>query len=222
MRRLRLTPLRLAAAVVLGSAACTGVGYAASLGLATQQLHAWGQTLTKASCNQSSTTADDTYVSQQHAATVEGSPSIPSTLTVAGSTHSQADYAFITFSLSGCSLPTTAGADSSTLTLYVTSAGGDTISLYPVTSSWSSSTLNWNGVSSLTIGSTATTSFTPAAAGFYTVTVTADVDAAIKAGALYGWELRDTTTSGTATTSIASSTYTTSADRPSLALSYEK
>ena len=61
MHRFRLTPLRLAAAILVGSLACTGVAFAASLGIGTNKLHAWGQTLTKASCNQTSTTEDDTF-----------------------------------------------------------------------------------------------------------------------------------------------------------------
>jgi hypothetical protein len=52
------------------------------------------------------------------------------------------------------------------------------------------------------------------------VTVTADVDAAIKAGALRGWELR--ATSGTATVAIGAAENGTAANRPSMTLSYEK
>jgi phage tail sheath gpL-like len=106
------------------------------------------------------------------------------------------------------------------LTVRVTTAGADTISLFPVTSSWSSSTLNWNGVSGLTIGSTATGTFSASTTGNKTVTVTADVDAAIKAGALWGWELR--ATSGTAIVAIGAAENGTPANRPSMTLSYEK
>jgi len=49
----------------------------------------------------------------------------------------------------------------------------------------------------------------------FTFTVTADVDAAIKAGVLWGWEIQDT--SGTATTVISSTI-----NPPSLSISYEK
>jgi phage tail sheath gpL-like len=130
------------------------------------------------------------------------------------------DYAFIRFNLSGCSIPTTGGADSAVLTVRVTTAGADTISLFPVTSSWSSSTLNWNGVSGLTIGSTATGTFSASTTGNKTVTVTADVDAAIKAGNLWGWELR--ATSGTAIVAIGAAENGTAGNRPSMTLSYEK
>jgi phage tail sheath gpL-like len=106
------------------------------------------------------------------------------------------------------------------LTVRVTTTGADTISLFPVISNWSSSTLNWNGVSGLTIGSTATGTFSASSNGNKTVTVTADVDAAIKAGTFWGWELR--VTSGTATVAIGAAENGTAANRPSMTLSYEK
>lgn len=214
--RLRLTPLRLAVAVLVGVVACTGVAYAASLGVSSGKLFAWSQTLTKASCDQTSTTEDDTFVQQASATKTNASAT---TLTISGKAN-QAQYAFIRFDLSGCSLPTTAGADSAALTVTVTTTAPDTISLYPVYTTWSSSTLNWNGVSGLTIGSTATTSFVPSKKQAYTLTVTADVDAAIKAGALYGWVLKDT--SGGGAPAIASANNGTAGSRPSMTLAYEK
>jgi hypothetical protein len=217
MRRLVIKPSRLAAATAAGILASTGVAYAASLGLGSNKLHAWSQTLTKATCNQTSTTADDTYVQQALPTSTSGGTA--TTLTISPVAAAQ-DYAFIRFNLSGCSLPTTGGADSAALSVYVTSSGSDTISLFPVYTSWSSSSLNWNGVSSLTIGSTATTSFSASSTGSVTVTVTADVDAAIKAGNLWGWELR--ATSGTAIVAIGASENSTSARRPSMTLSDEK
>jgi hypothetical protein len=215
--RRRLTPLRLCAALVVGSFACGSVAYAASLGLGTKKLHAWSQTLTKGTCNQTSTTADDTYVQQALPTSTAGGTA--TTLTISPVAAAQ-DYAFIRFNLSGCSLPTTAGADSAVLTVRVTTAGADTISVFPVTSSWSSSTLTWNGVSGLTIGSTATGTFSASTTGNKTVTVTADVDAAIKAGTLWGWELR--ATSGTAIVAIGAAENGTALNRPSMTLSYEK
>jgi hypothetical protein len=216
MRRFRLTPLRLAAAIVLGSLCFTGVAYAASLGLGSNKLSVWSKALTKGTCNQNFMTADDTYVDQSSPSTTFGSSMTLSIGGKAGATQ----YGFIRFDLSGCSVPTTGGADSASLTLNVTSAGKDTISLFPVFSSWSSSTLTWNGVAGLTVGTTATTSFTPLAIGSFTVPVTAGVDAAIKAGTLWGWELVDT--SGTKTTMIASAEAMMMPQRPSMTLSYEK
>ncbi len=217
MRRFRLTPLRLVAVVFVAVPASAGVAYAASLGLGSKQLHAWSQTLTKGTCNQTSTTADDTYVQQALPNSTAGGTA--TTLTISPVAAAQ-DYAFIRFNLSGCSLPTTAGADSAVLTVRVTTAGNDTISVFPVTSSWSSSTLNWNGVAGLTIGSTATGTFSASSTGNKTVTVTADVDAAIKAGTLWGWELK--ATSGVAIVAIGAAENGTAANRPSMTLSYEK
>lgn len=217
MSRLRFLPLRLAAAIGIGSLACVGVVYAASLGLSSNKLFAWGQTLTKGTCNQTSTTADDTYVQQASPTSTAGATA--TTLSISPTAGSQR-YAFIRFNLSGCAIPTTGGADSAVLTVNVRTAGADTVSLFPVTSSWSSSTLTWNGVSGLTIGSTATGSFSASTTGAKTVTVTADVDNAIKAGTLWGWELR--ATSGTATVAIGAAENLTAANRPSMTLGYEK
>lgn len=217
MRPFCITPLRLAAGILLGSLTVGGAAYAGSIGLASNSLHAWAQTLTKATCNQTSTTADDTFVQQASPNSTTGGTA--TTLTIKPTAGSQ-DYAFIRFDLSGCSLPTTGGADSAVLTVRVTTAGADTISLFPVTSSWSSSTLNWNGLGALAVGSTATGTFSASSTGNKTVTVTADVDNAVKAGTLWGWELRATT--GTATVAIGSSQNGTAANRPSMTLSDEK
>jgi hypothetical protein len=216
MRR-RRTLLRLIVLVVVASTSSAGVAYAASLGLSSAKLYAWGQTLTKGTCNQTSATADDTYVRQ--AAPTSTSGGTDTSLTIGGAAGSQ-NYAFIRFDLGGCALPTTAGADGANLTLSVTSKSNDTISVFPVYSSWNSSTLNWNGLGGLTIGATATTTFVPSSPGAVTVPVTADVDAAIKAGTLWGWELRDT--SGTATSAVGSSENNAAGKRPAMTLSYEK
>jgi hypothetical protein len=217
MRRFRLTPLRLLAAIVLAGLASTGVAYAASLGLSSKKLHVWSQTLTKGTCNQTAATADDTWVQQAAPNSITGGTD--TTLTISGAAGSQ-DYAFLRFDLSGCALPTTAGADSAVLTLTVTAKSNDTISLYPVYSSWSSSTLNWAGLAGLTVGSNATTTFVPSSTGAITVPVTADVDDAIKAGTLWGWELRDT--SGTSNCAIGAAENPATGKRPSMTLSYEK
>ncbi|HEY2311934.1 MAG TPA: DNRLRE domain-containing protein [Gaiellaceae bacterium] len=219
MRRFRLTPLRLVAAIVLGSLCFAGVAYAASLGLGTNKLFAWSQTLTKGSCNQTSTTADDTYVQQMSPTSTSGATA--TTLTITGGTTGQ-NIGLIRFNLNGCSLPTTGGADSSVLSLDVTTASSDTLALYPVTSSWSSSTLTWNGYAGLTVSSTASATFT-GTAGVHTFTLTGDVDNAIKAGALWGWAIKDNTGGGPASNAkIASAENATVANRPSLTLSYEK
>jgi hypothetical protein len=217
MHSFRRTLIAIAIAIVVATGTSIGVGYAASLGLGSNQLHAWSQTLTKGTCNQTSTTAQDTYVQQANPTSTAGGTD--TNLMIAGAAGSQ-DYAFIRFDLSGCALPTTAGADSATLTLTVTTKSNDTISVFPVYSSWSPSTLNWNGLGGLTIGAAATTTFVPSSPGAVNVPVTADVDAAIKAGTLWGWELRDT--SGTATAAVGSSKNNATGKRPSMTLSYEK
>jgi hypothetical protein len=217
VRHFHITPLRLGTAVVLGALASGGIAYAASFGVASNKLHAWSQTLTKGTCNQTSATANDTWVQQANPLSTAGGTD--TTLTIRPTAGSQ-DLAFIRFDLSGCGLPTTAGADNASLSVFVTNNGNDTISLFPVYSSWSSSTLTWNGVGGLTIGSTATTSFSASSNGATTVTVTADVDAAIKAGTLWGWELR--ATSGTATVAIGASENNAAGKRPSMTLSYER
>jgi hypothetical protein len=208
---------RLVIAIAVATSISVGMASAASLGLGSNQLHAWSQTLTKAACNQTSTTADDTYVQQGLPTSTTGGTA--TTLTISPVAAAQ-DYAFIRFNLSGCSLPSTGGADSAVLTVRVTTSGSDTISLFPVTSTWSSSTLTWNGVAGLTIGSTATGTFSASTTGSKTVTVTADVDAAIKSGTLWGWELR--ATSGTAVVAIGAAENATSTNRPSMTLSDEK
>jgi hypothetical protein len=211
------TLVRLTVLVVVGVLTSAGIGYAASLGLSSKMLHVWSQTLTKGTCNQTSSTADDTYVQQASPNSITGGTD--TTLTIGGAGGSQ-DYAFIRFDLTGCSLPTTAGADSAVLTLTVTSKSNDTISVFPVYSSWSSATLTWNTLGGVTIGATATTTFVPSSTGALTVPVTADVDTAIKAGTLWGWELRDT--SGTNTSAVGSADNNAAAKRPSMTLSYEK
>jgi hypothetical protein len=217
MRHFSITPLRLAAGVLMGSLTISGAAYAGSIGLASKSLHVWTQSLTKATCNQTSTTADDTYVQQALPTSTAGRTA--TTLTISPVAAAQ-DYAFVRFDLSGCSLPTTGGADNAVLTVRVTTAGADTISVFPVTSSWSSSTLTWNGLSGLSVGSTATGTFSASTTGNKTVTVTADVDTAIKAGTLWGWELR--ATSGTAIVAIGASENASSTNRPSMTLSDEK
>lgn len=219
MRRVRSIPLRVVVAIVIGSGVSVGVAYAASLGLGSNKLFAWSQTLAKGTCPQTSSTADDTYVQQSSPTSTAGGTS--TTLSVTNSV-TAANNAFIRFNLAGCGLPTTAGADSATLTLVVTNAAsGHTISVFPVYSSWSSSTLNYTNSLLLTVGSTATTTFA-STTGTKTLTVTADVDAEIKAGAFWGWELKDVATGTSGTTKIGAVENNTASNRPSMTLSYEQ
>ena len=220
MRGPRITRTRLALA--LGACTLAGVGVAAAATLpAIASAKLWGgsQTLTKTTCSLGASAEDATWIDQAHPTQTNGGSS---TLSVQNNSN-KVQIAFIRLSLSSCALPTTGGADAATLTVTVTAATNTkhTISLYPVYSSWSGSSLTWSSAQSLTIGSTATTSFANST-GSHALTVTADVDAAIKAGALWGWELVDTAGGNTSTTAIASASYPASSYRPSLSLSYEK
>jgi hypothetical protein len=212
MTRFRRTPLRLAAAIVVAFCVSAGVAYAASLGLTSNKLHAWSQTLTKGTC---SPTESDAEIDQGSPNTNFGNQSSETVL----SKTSGNSYVLVGFDVAGspCSLPTAAGADSAVLTITVTSTfkGPDTISAYAITSAWSASTVTWNTMPLYG----ATPDFTFSGAGTYTFTVTARVDAGIKSGAFYGWMLVDTTGTNNATTVIAGHP---SAQAPSIALNYEK
>ncbi len=212
MRRLRLKPLRLVAAIVVGSFSFAGVAYAASLGLASKQLHVWSQTLTKGSC---SPAESDAEIHANSPNTNFGNQSSETVL----SKNNGNDYVLIGFDPKGapCSLPTTAGADSALLTFTVTGTfkGPDTISAYPITSAWDPSTVTWNTMP--TYGSTP--DFTFAGTGTDAITVTATFDSNIKSGGVYGWMLIDTTGNNNATTTIAGHG---ASQAPSIALNYEK
>jgi hypothetical protein len=215
MRRLRLTPLRLTALLPAIALAFAGVAYAASLPLASAHLFASTQSLAKATCG---STTYDTWVNHASPTQNNGNAATVTIRNTAGSER----YAFVRFDIGGCGLPRTAGADSATLTLDVTAATrtNHTISLYPVFTSWNE-TLNWNGLGGLTIASQPTASFTTTT-GSHTLTVTGDLDNAIKAGAFWGWELVETAGSGNNTTTIASSENGTASSRPSLSLTVER
>lgn len=212
MRRLRITRLRLAAAILLGSLSFAGVAYAASLGLSSRPLYAGSQALTKGSCNP---VESDAEIDASNPNTNFGNQAAQTVV----SKNSGNAYVLIGFdpAASPCTLPATAGADSAALTLTVTSTfrGPDTISAYPITSAWSASTVTWN--TRPTFGSTP--DFTFSGAGTYTFTVTAALDAGIKSGAFRGWMLVDTTGANNVTTTIAGHA---SAQAPSTALGYEK
>jgi hypothetical protein len=211
--RLRITPLRLAAAIGIGLLLTAGVAYAASLGIASKKLHAWSQTLSKGTC---SPAESDAEVRANNANRNFGGQSAEQ---IRYKNNGSNWYVLVGFDLAGspCSLPTSGGADSAVLTIRVTATtkGPDTISAYPITSAWDASTVTWNTMP--THGSTPDFSF--AGAGTYTFTVTAAIDGGIKNGAFYGWMLVDTTGTNNATTTIAGEG---SGQNPSIALSYEK
>jgi len=222
VRRLRPTPRRIAVLLAATVGVGAGVAYAATLSVGSWHLWAGSQTLTKSTCTLTGTTSTtDTDVVQANPNTANGTGT---TMLVKSNSTSQ-DWSFVRFDLSSCAIPTTGGADSATLTLFITSAPASnrTITVTPVLSSWSN-TLTWNTAQTLTYGSPATTSFTTGTTNntAKSATVTVDVDALIKSSsANFGWRLSDSG-SGNATTTFATSDNGTAARRPQLVINVEK
>jgi len=222
VRRFRLTPRRVAVVLAATVGIGAGAAYAATLSVGSWHLWAGSQTLTKGICTLAGTTqSTDTYVTQ---ATPGGTNGSATTMLVRSNSGSQ-DWSFVSFDLSSCSLPTSGGADTATLTLFITSAPSSsrTISVTPVLSSWSESGLSWTAAQSLSYGST-TTSFTTGTANNVSrsATVTVDVDALIKnPSSRFGWRLNDGG-SGNQTTTFASSENGTASRHPQLVINYEK
>ena len=220
MRRLRLTPRRVAILLAATVGVGAGVAYAATLSVGSWHLWAGSQTLTKSTCTLQPATTD-TYVTQ---ATPGGSNGSATTMLVRSNSGS-ADWSFVSFDLSSCAIPTTGGADTATLTLFITTAPASnrTITVTPVLTTWSPATLTWNVAQTLSYGS-ATTTFTTGTTNntAKSATVTVDVDALIKnSSANFGWRLSDT--GGTsATTTFATSENANAARRPQLVINYEK
>jgi hypothetical protein len=216
VRRLRPTPARIALLLAATVVAGLGTAYATTLSASSSKLWGGQQTLKKNTCIFN--TASDTWVDQANPTATHASGDL-SVSDRGGSVRE----ALVTFDLSSCGLPTTAGADSATLTLNLTSStrSNHTISVYPVSSAWSPSTLTWNGLSGLTVGSTPTTTFA-SSTGAKTIVVTAQVDAAIKSGALWGWLLVDTAGPSTSTSTFASAENSNTSNRPYLTVTYER
>lgn len=212
MRRIVLI---LVATVAIG----TGVGFAATLSVGSNHLWAGSQTLTKGACTV--TGALDTSVNEASPTTTGGTAT---TLSVVPDTGSRS-WAFLDFDLSSCALPTTAGADSATLSLYVTNAPQHsfTLTLAQVNSAWSNA-LTWNGAQSLSYAAATTTSTVGTSTGVWVnFTVTADVDDFIKGLANNGWRIVSSGTTHNVnqdTTAFSSSEATT--NKPKLVINYEK
>jgi hypothetical protein len=218
LRRFRLTPRRVAILLAATVGVGAGVAYAATLSVTSWHLWAGSQALTKAPCTVQPATAD-TYVTQATPNGTNGSATTMLTRTNNGGV----DWTFIRFDLTSCAIPTTGGADTATLTLFITSTpAGRTITVTPVLTSWTTS-LTWTAAQSLSYGSP-TNTFTTGTTGntAKAVTVTVDVDSWIKnPSANFGWRISDTG-SGNATTTFASSENGTTANRPKLVINYEK
>jgi hypothetical protein len=193
-----------------------GTGFAATLSVGSHHLWAGTQSLTKSTCTV--TTATDTYVDENKATTTNGSAA---TMSVQPDT-SKRQYSLVSFDLSGCSLPTTAGADTATLKLVVTSApnASRTLTVTPITSTWSGST-TWNTQPSYAATATTTIASGTTNGATLSIPVTIDVDGWIKGGTNYGWRIADLGTPASKDTTTFATTDATS-NKPQLVINYEK
>lgn len=204
----------LAALTVAGA----GIAYAATLNVGST--HLWGgtQTLTKSSCTLSPSL--DTFVNEASTSQTNGTAA---TLDVIPDTGSR-KYSYVQFDMSSCSIPTTGGADSATLSVYVANApkGPLTLSASRVTSAWSNAT-TWTTqpTTAAATDSKATGTTNGVVISF---TVTADVDAFIKGtSSNYGWRLTESGTLQNATKDLAQlSSGDAAVNKPQLVINYEK
>jgi hypothetical protein len=218
--RLRLLTILAAATVGIGSASA----YAATLGVGSWHLWTGSQTLTKATCTVTGSTAiNDTYVQE---ASPNANNANTTTAIIRSSTSGSREWMFIRFDLTSCALPTTAGADTATMKLVVktTPATARTLTVTPTLSTWAE-TLTWNQAQSVAYGGAATTTFSTGTTNGATlnVPVTIDIDALIKSStANFGWRISDAGASSTSTTTFNTVEATTAALRPQLVINYEK
>lgn len=211
---------RIVLLVVATLAIGTGVGFAATLGIGSDHLWAGSQSLTKGTCTVTGAAAD-TYVNEASKTSSYGN-----TTTLDANPDNNAErWPFLRFDLSSCALPATAGADSATLSLYVSNAPGSafTLSLAKVNSSWSTS-LTWNAAQSLVYSAdTDTTTVGKSSGVWVSFTVTADVDDFIKGGTNNGWRIVESgTTHGTNKDLTQFSSSNASSNKPKLVIDYEK
>jgi hypothetical protein len=213
---------RLALLLVLTLAASTTTAFAATLSVSSWHLWVGSQVLTKGQCTLSGTpSTTDTYVDEQNASSSFGGST---TLAVSPKSGKQ-DWAFVRFDLSSCSIPSTGGADSATLTVTITGAPSSsrTIDVSTVASTWNGS-LTWTGAQSLAYGGSVGSFTTGTTSGVTrSVTVTADIDALIRNGsASFGWRLSEASSSANVTTLLGSAENATAANRPQLVINYAK
>jgi hypothetical protein len=213
---------RLVLLLALTVAASTTTAFAATLNVSSWHLWAGSQTLTHSSCTLSGTSSTtDTYVDEQSTTSSFGGAT---TLTVSPKSGKR-DWAFVRFDLSSCSIPSTGGADSATLTVTLTTAPGSsrTIDVTTVGTTWSGSS-TWNNAQSFSYGSVVG-SFSTGTTSNVTksVTVTADVDALIRNGsASFGWRLDDPGATANVAASFGAAENATAANRPQLVINYVK
>ena len=195
--------------------------YGATVAVGAWHLWSGSQTLTKGTCTVSGSSATtDTYVDSSHASNNFGT----ATTLLTKPDANQTLWTFIRFDLSSCNLPTTGGADSATLKLFLNPAPnpGRTLTIAPVLSSWAQ-TLTWTQAQSLTYGA-ATTTFATGNSNSVTLSipVTVDVDALFtSSSANYGWRISDGGGAAGGDKATFASTDAGS-NGPQLVISYEK
>jgi hypothetical protein len=221
-RRLHPTPRRVAVLLSATVGIGVGVAYAASLTVGSWHLWAGSQTLSKATCTLSgSAVANDTYVDQANANTNYGTAT---TMLVKPDTNAK-QWALIHFDISSCTIPSTGGADTATLKLYMNNAPNQnrTLTVTPVLTAFTATTVTWTQAQSLSYGST-TTTFTTGTTDGVTVSipVTINVDALIKnSSAIYGWRISDGGSSAS-NDQTSFNTLNASSNLPQLVINYEK
>jgi hypothetical protein len=209
------------AALTLG--VTTSVAYAATLTVSSWHLWAGSQTLTKTTCTVTGAQID-TYV-DQNAATTSFGAAATLNLIPSGDTPKE-KWVFVQFDLSSCAIPTTGGADSATLSLYLSAAPTTSFNFDAtrVTSAWAN-TLTWNQAQTLTYAGSPTTSSVGGTTSGVRISfpVTVDVDSFIKGGSNFGWRVSDTGAGQNAVKDLATFASTGSgANVPTLTINYEK
>lgn len=207
-------------AVCLAAATATA-GFAATLSVSSGHLWAGSQTLTKNTCALSGSPVTDTFVNEASPSSSYGGGSTIDALADSSSRR----WAFLKFDLSSCNIPSSGGADSATLSLYVTRAPARsfTLTLARVLNSWSNS-LTWNGAQSLTYAGATDTTSSGTSTGWVSFTVTANVDEFIQGITTNnGWVV---TASGSTQNAnkdlIQFASSSASSNRPQLVIDYEK
>jgi hypothetical protein len=218
----KLRVIAVVAAATLGAG--TATAFAATMGIGSWHLWTGSQTLTNGTCTITSASAiNDTYVSESSYNSSYGNARTMDVRADLG----QRNWTFVRFDLSGCNLPSTAGADTATLKLVVKTPANNsrTLTLTPVLATWSES-LTAIQASSLPFGSSATTTFATGttAGATLSIPVTIDIDALIKdSSANYGWRIDDEGSTSRANLTIFNSSEATSSWlRPQLVINYEK
>lgn len=212
---------RLFVLLALGvAAACATAGFAATLSVSSWHLWAGSQTLTKSSCTLTGASAD-TYVNEASPSSSYGGGSTLHALADANSRR----WTFLRFDLSGCAVPSSGGADSATLRLYVSSAPARnfTLTLARVLDSWSTG-LTWNGAQSLNYAGATDTAASGTSTGWVSFTVTANVDEFIQGITTNnGWVVTASgSTQNVNRDLIQFSSSSASSNKPQLVIDYEK